>query len=246
MPTRSAPSELSYGCEICGLLDHGMHDNRAPARPSVLSLSLSLHLYLPLFISQQPANRRRRPETSPACLRSLPPSYLSGVFVRVCFQIREWATRVGLDGAITNLPKMSSLILRWSLDNSTPPQSSLPPRPPPSPSIASQSGGGGSGSGCKDDGKGGGGGGDGGRSERARQRELRSCLQAFLEVRQVWRLLSGRGETDPALLSIAGESNKNEACTVSNPDIRGNTSMTSAIKWPDRMTGSAGGANKDT
>ncbi len=147
------------------------------------------------------------------------------------FQIREWATRIGLDGAITNLPKMSSLILRWSLDNTPSPPPSLPPRPPPSPPIASQSGGGGNGGsggrdGCKNDGKGGvgvgvgvgGGGGDGGRSERARQRELRSSLQAFLEVRQVWRLLSGRGETDPTLLSIAGESKREERRSIQQPE----------------------------
>lgn len=109
-------------------------------------------------------------------------------------QIREWSKRVGLDGAITNLPKMSSLILRWSLDNTSQPSPSPPPprRPPASPSSASDGGGGGD---ARDDGSRG----------KARQRELRSSLQVFLEVRQVWRLLSGRGETDPAVLSIAGE-----------------------------------------
>lgn len=113
-------------------------------------------------------------------------------------QIREWSKRVGLDGAITNLPKMSSLILRWSLDNTSPPQPSPPPqRAPPSPSATSGGGIGGGGGGA--DAK------DGSSCGRSRQRELRSSLQAFLEVRQVWRLLSGRGETDPAVLSIAGE-----------------------------------------
>lgn len=104
-------------------------------------------------------------------------------------KIREWSKRVGLDGAITNLPKMSSLILRWSLDNSPPSQRvpAPPPRPPPSPPTSQ---------GCTEA--------DGG-SGRARQRELRSSLQAFLEVRQVLRLLSGRGEADPSVLSIAGE-----------------------------------------
>lgn len=86
---------------------------------------------------------------------------------------------------------MSSLILRWSLDNSSPSQPPPPPKPlPPSPSTVSQGGG-----------VGGGGGEDDGR---LRQRELRSSLQAFLEIRQVWRLLSGKGETDRAVLSIAG------------------------------------------
>lgn len=128
-------------------------------------------------------------------LTPLDPAPLSAP-TTVLAQIREWSKRVGLDGAITNLPKMSSLILRWSLDNTSPPQPSPPPqRAPPSPSVASD---GGSGGGA--DAK------DGGCSYgRARQRELRSSLQAFLEVRQVWRLLSGRGETDPAVLSIAGE-----------------------------------------
>ncbi|CBJ32244.1 conserved unknown protein [Ectocarpus siliculosus] len=93
-----------------------------------------------------------------------------------------------LDGAITNLPKMSSLILRWSLDNSPPSQRvpAPPPQPPPSPPTSQ---------GCAEA--------DGGNG-RARQRELRSSLQAFLEVRQVLRLLSGRGEADPSVLSIAG------------------------------------------
>lgn len=50
--------------------------------------------------------------------------------------------------------------------------------------------------------------GDGGG--RVRQRELRGSLQAFFEIRQVFRLLSGKGETDPAVLSIAGE----EACLL--------------------------------
>ncbi|CAN0492748.1 unnamed protein product [Ectocarpus sp. 12 AP-2014] len=103
-------------------------------------------------------------------------------------EIREWSKRVGLDGAITNLPKMSSLILRWSLDNSPPSQRvpAPPPRPPPSPPTSQ---------GCAEADAG---------SGRARQRELRSSLQAFLEVRQVLRLLSGRGEADPSVLSIAG------------------------------------------
>lgn len=115
-------------------------------------------------------------------------------------QIREWSKRVGLDGAITNLPKMSSLILRWSLDNTIP--AKPPPPPPPSRAPPSPS----SSHGCgerrrRSDAKGG----EGAGGERARQRELRSSLQAFLEVRQVWRLLSGRGETDPTVLTIAGE-----------------------------------------
>lgn len=38
-----------------------------------------------------------------------------------------------------------------------------------------------------------------------RMRELRSSLQAFLEIRQVRRLLLGKGETDSSVLSIAGE-----------------------------------------
>lgn len=112
---------------------------------------------------------------------------------RLPAQIREWSKRVGLDGAITNLPKMSSLILRWSLDNTSPPSPPpQPQRPPPSPSAAAATS-------DRADAK------DGGSCGRARQRELRSSLQAFLEVRQVWRLLSGRGETDPAVLSIAGK-----------------------------------------
>lgn len=112
-------------------------------------------------------------------------------------QIREWSKRVGLDGAITNLPKMSSLILRWSLDNSTPARpSAAPPLAPPSPSPSQ-----GRGERSRSDAKGG----EATGGERARQRELRSSLQAFLEVRQVWRLLSGKGETDPSVLTIAGE-----------------------------------------
>ena len=40
-----------------------------------------------------------------------------------------------------------------------------------------------------------------------RQRELRGSLQAFLEIRQVRRLLSGKGKIDPWVLRIAGEIN---------------------------------------
>lgn len=113
-------------------------------------------------------------------------------------QVREWSKRVGVDSAITNLPKMSSLILRWSLDtNSTPAPPPPPPPVAPIPStpvdarVAARVSEGGLGYG-----EGGG---------RARQRELRSCLQAFLEIRHVWRVLAGYGETDPALLALAGE-----------------------------------------
>ena len=117
-------------------------------------------------------------------------------------QIREWSKRVRLDSAITNLPKMSSLILRWSLDNTLLPQEQeqqqlapLSPPPPPPPLLLALAAPGS---------RTGGGAGDGGRA-RQQQRELRSSLQAFLEVRQVWRLLSDKGEGDPTVLSIAGE-----------------------------------------
>lgn len=142
-------------------------------------------------------------------------------------QIREWSKRIGLDGAITNLPKMSSLILRWSLDNnnsssnnngssksipvseaSTRLASPLTPQPAP-PSLPPLSS---SPPSRREEGGGVGLGGERGAtagseeaSGRMRQRELRSSLQAFLEIRQVWRLLSGKGETDPVVLSIAGK-----------------------------------------
>lgn len=118
---------------------------------------------------------------------------------------------------------MSSLILRWSLDNSSsnnsnngstplppyasssfPPNDVQPKAPSPSsllspssvpPSLAPLA--------AASQGDVGGGGRDG--DGRARQRELRGSLQAFLEIRQVWRLLSGRGETDPSVQSIAGK-----------------------------------------
>lgn len=114
------------------------------------------------------------------------------------FQIREWSERTGLDSAITNLPKMSSLILRWSLDKSTSVSQRRQQKQQQKLSVPSASRlksddiakTGYEGEGCE---------------TTKRMRELRSSLQAFLEIRQVRRLLLGKGETDSSVLSIAGE-----------------------------------------
>lgn len=127
--------------------------------------------------------------------------YMSQSSIRMR-QVQEWSKRVGVDSAITNLPKMSSLILRWSLDtNSAPaPPPPLPPPPPPVSSIPSTPVNARVAARVSEGGLGYGEGGG-----RARQRGLRRCLQAFLEIRHVWRVLAGYGETDPALLALAGE-----------------------------------------
>eukprot|EP00903_Cladosiphon_okamuranus_P012477 g11683.t1 len=156
-------------------------------------------------------------------------------------EIREWSKRVGLDGAITNLPKMSSLILRWSLDNTSPPQP--PRRAPPSPSVTSDGDSGG-GADAKD---------GGGSCGRARQRELRSSLQAFLEVRQVWRLLSGRGEADPAVLSIAGlgpQAEEDQPREDGSLDLGGRKCLACSISdppdgGPSSRSGGGGGEGGD-
>lgn len=93
---------------------------------------------------------------------------------------------------------MSSLILRWSLDKNTSVSQRRQQKQQQQLSVPS-------GSRLKSDDIAKMGHEGEGCETTTRMRELRSSLQAFLEIRQVRRLLLGKGETDSSVLSIAGE-----------------------------------------